>query len=165
LGEIRMFAGTFAPLGWLFCDGQLVSIMDHEALFTVVGTTYGGDGQDTFALPDLRGRVPVHQGPGYLLGERAGVERVTLTSSHLPPHDHAWVASSATATTRSPAGALLSTVPSATVTAYATAPSSGGSYPAALVGAAGGNQPHENMHPFLTLSFIIATYGIFPSMS
>src|ERR1700753_2619077 len=107
VGEIRMFAGNFAPAGWMFCEGQLLPISDNETLFNLIGTTYGGDGQETFALPDLRGRVPVHQGNGFTLAETGGVETVNLTVSQIPNHSHPFLASTNFANVTSPAGAFL----------------------------------------------------------
>src|SRR6267142_5976481 len=117
VGEIRMFGGNFAPAGWAFCQGQLMAISENETLFNLIGTTYGGDGQETFALPDLQGRIPLHagQGPGisqnYQLGEKAGVESVTITSATTPTHNHALTASTATATNPSPDGNILAASP------------------------------------------------------
>lgn len=164
VGEIRLFAGSFAPLGWMFCQGQMLSIAEHEVLFQLIGTTYGGDGQNTFALPDLRGRVPLHQGQGPGLsprniGEMAGVETVTLTPAQLPAHSHVLQASAATATVTTPGGALLA--PTA-VASYDNGAAST-AMAAAAVGTAGGNQPHENMAPTLAISYIISLFGIFPS--
>lgn len=167
VGEIRMFGGNFAPAGWAFCDGQLLSISEYETLFQLIGTTYGGDGQTTFALPDLRGRLPVHmgQGPGLssrILGEMGGVESVTITTSQLPVHSHALVASSATATASSPAGNVPAT--STSIDLYTTADPTD-ALAATALGSAGGSQPHENMMPYLCISFILSLYGIFPSPS
>jgi len=159
IGEIRMFGGNFAPVGWLLCQGQLLPISQYDTLFNLIGTTYGGDGQSTFALPDLSSRLPVHQGSGFTLGQEAGAETVTLTTQQLPVHSHAPLGSSSAATSTSPAGAVWATwadkqytsaTPAAAMHAAALAPS-------------GGSQPHENMPPFLALNFIIATEGIYPS--
>src|ERR1051325_6766366 len=109
VGEIRMFAGNFAPAGWMFCEGQLLPISEYETLFQLIGTTYGGDGQSTFALPDLRGRLPLHQGSGFILAETGGVETVTLTVSQIPAHSHAWLCSSGAAGSKSPGGAVAAT--------------------------------------------------------
>lgn len=166
VGEIRMFGGSFAPVGWMFCQGQLLPISEYETLFNLIGTTYGGDGQETFALPDLQGRIPIHMGTPpstgttYQIGEEGGVETVTLTTQQIPVHNHlATVATSATGT--SPAGALP-----AAVTAGARY-FSGSTTPQAMTdsGFAGGSQPHENMAPFLCVSFIISLFGIFPSQT
>lgn len=166
IGEIRMFGGTFAPVGFAFCDGQLLPIAQYDALFNLIGTTYGGDGQTTFALPDLRGRIPVHtgQGPGlsnYVLGQLGGSESVTLTVPQLTQHTHAALAQSGAGNQPGPAGGVWAA--SAQNQFSAGAPSAGMS-PAA-VGPAGGSQPHDNMMPFQAVSFIIALEGIFPSQN
>jgi len=163
IGEIRIFAGTFAPQGWAFCDGSLLSIGSYEALFTLIGTTYGGDGQQTFALPDLRGRAPVSAGaaPGLTprdLGETDGREQVVLTGAEAPAHAHAWRTAATAGTSKLPGGyyangAALSFAAGGEPTPLA----------ASTVASAGGGQPHENMPPFLAVSFIIALEGIYPS--
>jgi microcystin-dependent protein len=167
IGEIRMFAGSFAPAGWEICAGQLVSISENEALFNLIGTTYGGDGQSTFALPDLRSRFPVHQGTGpglstYVIGQQAGVESVTLNSNQIPSHSHTMVASSATGTRSSAAGAVLASGASVAVYRPSTAASA---LAADAMLPTGGSQPHENMHPHLCINFIISLFGIFPTTS
>jgi microcystin-dependent protein len=166
IGEIRMFAGNFAPAGWAFCDGSLLPISEYETLFNVIGTTYGGDGQSTFALPDLRGRVPVHQGqraggPNNIIGQRAGVESVTLTVQQIPNHRHALVASGGAGSSSSPAG----NVPALAVgNLYVGAPIAPTvNLAEAAIGATGGSQPHENLQPYLCVSFIISLFGIFPT--
>ena len=162
VGEIRMFAGNFPPLGWLFCDGTLLPISEYETLFQLIGTTYGGDGQSTFGLPDLRGRVPVHFGGGIQVGEQAGVESVTLTTQQMPGHAHTHSASaSAASTTGNPTG--LTANAGTTLIYGADAPSI--PLNAAAVSTVGGSQPHDNMAPFLTVSYIISMFGIFPSPS
>ena len=165
LGEIKMFGGNFAPLGFAFCNGQLMSIAQDTALFALLGTTYGGDGQTTFGLPDLRGRAPVHmgQGPGLpnrTLGEVYGSEAVTLTAAQMPLHSHAQAASTNAATAAAgPSGAPAT---SATTAFYGSgAPDV--NMAAAAVGAAGGGQAHDNMAPYTVLNYIIAVEGIFPS--
>ena len=165
VGEIRLFGGNFAPAGWYFCDGSLIPITENETLFQLIGTTYGGDGEATFALPDLRGRVPVHQGTGaglstYVLGERAGVESVTLTAQQIPAHTHPLLLSTAPGTADSPQGNLPATPPA--MRHYAEDSASVSLAPTALAGA-GGSQPHDNMQPYLGLNFIISAYGVFPS--
>lgn len=163
VGEIRMFGGNFAPAGWMFCDGQLLSIAENETLFQLIGTTYGGDGMSTFALPDLRGRIPVHQGNNFTMAESGGVEQVTLIANQIPTHGHAWVASSeASSGLSNPQDAVLARTPGADVftsdmTPVALAPQ--------MVGGAGGNQAHDNVQPFLCISFIISLFGIFPSQN
>ncbi len=161
VGEIRMFAGNFAPAGWMFCEGQLLPISEYETLFNLIGTTYGGDGQSTFALPDLRGRIPLHQGNGFVLAETGGVETVTLTVSQVPSHAHAMLASNDVPTGSSPAGNL--TAQSANKIYRAGTPSVYLSPNA--VGSTGGSQPHTNFQPYLCVDFIISLYGIFPSQT
>ena len=159
VGEIRMFAGNFAPAGWMFCEGQLVPISENETLFQLIGTTYGGDGESTFALPDLRGRVPIHQGNGFILAESGGSEDVTLTPQQIPAHSHAWLASEAAATAVSP----LNNMPAEASKRFYVAPSTVA--PMASQGslATGGTQPHTNFQPYLCVDFIISLFGIFPS--
>jgi microcystin-dependent protein len=162
LGEIRMFAGNFAPVGWAFCEGQILPISENEALFNLVGTTYGGDGQQTFALPNLQSRIPVHVGQGFVLGQAAGEEVVTLTTQQMPAHTHGVIATTASGTQSSPARNTLAA--SATVALYnGNPPSTALAAPA--VQNAGGSQPHDNMQPFLVLNFIIALNGVFPSQT
>jgi len=164
LAEIQLFAGNFAPTGWAFCDGQLLPISSNTALFSLLGTTYGGNGQTTFGLPDLRGSIPIHpgQGPGLsvrYLGEKGGVESVTLLPTEMAAHAHTLGASSSNGTSDSPAGRVAARSPSA-IPQYAAA--SDTSLSASAIGTSGGSQPHNNMQPYLALSFIIATQGIFP---
>ena len=154
LGEIRNFAGNFAPVGWEFCDGQVVDIADFPDLYTQIGTTYGGDGITTFALPDLRGRAPIHEGNGFIRGEVGGVESVTLTAQQIPGHTHPYTAALNPASISSPSG-TLNAESSATNMYVADAPSA--SLAPSAVTPVGGSQPHDNMQPFLTTSFIIAT--------
>lgn len=164
IGEIRMFAGTYAPLGWMFCEGQNVPIAENEALYSLIGTTYGGDGQVVFKLPDLRGRVPVHQGnlfgTPFQPGMSAGSESVALTTSQMPSHTHACLASSSPADSSNPAGQVLAETVSSTPY-FQGQPQL--SLASASVNLAGGNFAHSNMQPFLCVHFIIATQGIFPS--
>ena len=172
IGEINIFCGNFAPAGWVFCDGSLLSIADYSPLFDLIGTTYGGDGQDTFAVPDLRGRAPMHSGTGIdpstgaslsprITGEVGGAETVTLTLQQIPNHRHQLGVSSAPGTAASPQG---------------TVPADGGNgsaqytpdtanlltQPTQVLGVAGGSQPHENMRPFLVVNYIISLYGAYP---
>lgn len=168
LGEIRPFAGNFAPLGWALCQGQLLPIAQNDALFALIGTTYGGDGQTTFALPNLAGRIPLHQGAGpgltpRALGEAGGSETVTLNVQQLPAHTHAALGANSGADKVSPAGAFWSTDPGGNTGAYSTA--AGGQMAAGAVGVAGGGQAHANVQPFLVLNYIIALEGIFPPRS
>lgn len=159
VGELRLFAGNFEPAGWMYCDGRLLPISENEVLFQLIGTTYGGDGQSTFGLPDLRGRVPLHQGNGRTLAESFGVEQVTLSVTQIPAHAHVITVTGQPATTSSPLGAtfaqaedpLYATTPAPTTTPLMnTAPS-------------GGSQPHDNRQPYLGMNFIISLFGIFPS--
>ncbi|MGB8858335.1 MAG: tail fiber protein [Ilumatobacteraceae bacterium] len=166
VGEIRIFAGNFAPAGWLFCEGQLLPISENETLFQLIGTTYGGDGQSTFSLPDLRGRVPVHVGSGVVLAESGGVEQVTVTLNQLPSHSHALLASSNPASGTTPGAAVLPGVAAlATTTPYGTDAPPTTLHPSAVTTFAGGSQPHNNFQPYLCLDFIISLFGIFPSPS
>ena len=160
IGEIRMFGGNFEPAGWAFCNGQLVPIADNDALFTLIGTTYGGDGQASFALPDLQGRVPIHQGNGFVLGQKAGVESVALTGAQLPIHTHAFLASQDQGSTTNPPGHLAASIPGGG-SVYIQDSASVALAQQSLM-TVGGSQPHENMQPFLTVSFIISLSGVFP---
>lgn len=166
LGEVRMFAGNFAIAGWAMCQGQLESIDQNTSLFSLLGTTYGGDGQTTFALPDLRGRVPMHQGQGpglsnRVIGESAGVETVSLNGNQMPAHTHSLVASGNPADHAAPSSSLvLSQMTGGPLYSGATANTTLG---AAGLTPSGGGQPHNNMQPYLAVNFIIATTGIFPS--
>ncbi|GAB4410265.1 MAG: tail fiber protein [Anaerolineae bacterium] len=160
VGEIRMFAGNFAPAGWMFCEGQLLPISENETLFQLIGTTYGGDGQSTFALPDLRGRIPVHQGNGFILAETGGAEEITLTVSQIPAHSHPLLASANNASSANAAGNVLAQTPS--YTPYFAASANTPFSPNA-VSPVGGSQPHTNFQPYLCINFIISLFGIFPS--
>ncbi|MCW3107835.1 MAG: Microcystin dependent protein [Segetibacter sp.] len=170
IGQITMFAGNFAPRGWALCNGQLLSISQNTALFSILGTTYGGNGQTTFALPDLRSRVPIHpgQGPGlspYSLGQQGGSETVTLNTNQMPAHYHTLNASSADSTETSPTNHVLAETydPNTlnSLNSYATAANTNLS--PASIGMAGGSQPHENTQPYTCVNYIIALEGIFPS--
>ncbi|RTQ48477.1 phage tail protein [Hymenobacter gummosus] len=164
VGEIGIFCGNFAPVGWAFCDGSLLAISEYDTLYQLIGTTYGGDGQQTFALPDLRGRVPMHSGNGYTLSETGGVEQVTLTQQQIPSHSHFVPASTSPGTTASPSGA----VPADGANGSAQYTQDTGSLvkqPAQNLPVVGGSQPHENMQPFLVVNYIISLYGIFPSFN
>jgi microcystin-dependent protein len=163
VGEIRMFAGNFAPYGWMFCEGQIISIAEYETLFTLIGTTYGGDGQETFALPDLRGRIPIHQG-NFVIGETGGVEEVTLTTQQIPAHSHPFLASQNNGGVSTPNNTTFGRNtsadfynPDANIGLVQINPNS--------IGAVGGSQPHNNFQPYLCVDFIISLYGIFPSPS
>jgi microcystin-dependent protein len=159
VGEIRMFAGNFAPAGWMFCEGQLLPISENERLFQLIGTTYGGDGQSTFGLPDLRGRIPIHQGNGFILAETGGAEEITLTVNQMPAHSHAFLATGAAATSRDPLNLMFGTASgdlyNQVLDAIPLSPQA--------MSPVGGNQPHTNFQPYLCVDFIISLFGIFPS--
>lgn len=159
IGEIRMFAGSFAPYGWNWCDGTLLQIADWEMLFDLIGTTYGGDGQTTFALPDLRGRIPVHQGNGFTPGQTGGVEEVTLTVDELPAHSHPLAASTNLGTANSPIGSVVAQSPS--IKLYRTSAPSAALAPNADE-SIGGGQSHTNIQPVLAVGFIISLHGYYP---
>ncbi|MDQ1590316.1 MAG: hypothetical protein QOG71_943 [Pyrinomonadaceae bacterium] len=162
VGEIRMFAGNFAPAGWMFCEGQLLPISENETLFQLIGTTYGGDGESTFALPDLRGRLPTHQGNGFILAESGGVEEVTLTINQIPAHTHPLLCTTNSASATSPTNNVPAVTQAATITPYGTdAPPT--TLNAASVSPVGGSQPHTNFQPYLCIDFIISLFGIFPT--
>ena len=162
VGEIRIFAGNFAPAGWMFCEGQLLPISENDALFQLIGTTFGGDGEETFQLPDLRGRVPVHQSSSYILGEMAGVESVTLTVQQIPVHNHAAIVSTAAGANSDPSAQLIGQHPTMSIFA-ASAPTV--TMNAQSLSPSGGSQPHDNFQPYLCVNFIISLFGIFPSPS
>jgi microcystin-dependent protein len=168
VGEIRMFGGNFAPAGWMFCQGQTLPISENDVLFQLIGTTYGGDGQSTFGLPNLAGRLPMHQGTNqgttFFLGQSAGTENVTLTTQQIPNHSHPLLATSDVATVNAPANNVLGATTGATTLAYGTdnpkltlAPGS--------ISNVGGSQPHDNMQPYLCVNFIISLFGVFPSQT
>ncbi len=168
IAEIRIFAGNFAPRGWAFCNGQLLPIAQNTALFSLIGTTYGGDGRTTTALPNLKGRAPMHpgRGPGLTarrLGQRGGTETVTLTEAQMPGHTHTLSARPASASTSDPTNNYFAALTGANF--YSTDASSPQAMAAGLLQAAGGSQPHGNLQPFLTLNFIIALVGLYPSRS
>jgi microcystin-dependent protein len=180
VGEIRLFGGNFAPAGWAFCNGQLLAISQNDVLFNLIGTTYGGDGQNTFGLPDLQGRVPVHMGTNptsginYVIGQKAGVESVTLTTQQIPSHTHPVLTASASqggpASVPSSATILADEVlnPTPNPAPFAYVPFSNVNQTALVgnsVGNTGGSQPHDNMQPFLAVSFIISLFGVFPSQN
>ena len=163
VGEIRMFGGNFAPAGWHFCDGSLLAISENDILFALIGTTYGGDGQNSFALPDLRGRIPVHQGSGMNMGQMIGTELETLTVQQMPAHSHAMMATANLADSTNPTDKVLART-AANIDIY----QSSGPFQAlasAAVTPVGGSQPHNNMMPFLSINFIISLFGIFPSQT
>ncbi len=160
VGEIRLFAGTFAPAGWMLCDGQLLPISENETLFNLIGTTYGGDGQSTFGLPDLRGRVPVHFGNGFVQAETGGVESVSITQNQIPAHTHAFLASADPASSPNPAAHVMAETVS--TTPYFAGPPAV-ALAAQSVTSIGGSQPHDNLQPFQCIHYIISLFGIFPS--
>lgn len=175
VGQMMMFAGTFAPAGWMLCQGQLVPISENETLFNLIGTTYGGDGQSTFALPDMQGRIPIHMGTGgglstYVIGQSGGTETVTLTTQQIPAHNHMLQVSSGTGggSSNKPSGIIADqagTVPGGgQLFLYAPGNSPGQTTIAPqTVGPAGGSQPHENIQPIITMSWIISLFGVYPS--
>ena len=168
VGEIRMFAGNFAPNGWMFCEGQTLPISENEVLFQLIGTTYGGDGESTFNLPNLASRVPIHMGTGpdgttYQLGEMAGTEQETLTVQQIPNHTHPFTASTGDGTTPNPQGNVLAQAPAGIFCMFEDAPTV--SMNAQAITPAGGSQPHENTQPFLCINFIISLFGRFPSQT
>ncbi|HEX7832762.1 MAG TPA: tail fiber protein [Thermoanaerobaculia bacterium] len=160
VGEIRMFAGNFAPAGWMFCEGQLLPISENETLFQLLGTTYGGDGESTFALPDLRGRIPIHQGNGFILAETGGAEEITLTVNQIPSHSHPWLASGVGGQQSNPAGLVLAATTGTDI--YSGDVPTGNMSPQTC-SSVGGSQPHTNFQPYLCVDFIISLFGIFPS--
>ena len=167
VGEIRMFAGNFAPNGWMFCEGQTLPIAENEVLFQLIGTTYGGDGEETFNLPNLASRVPIHMGTGpdgttYQIGEMAGTEQETLSVQQIPAHSHPFTAASSDGTQNTPAGNVVAGSPSVTLF-IADSPDT--TLAASSVTPTGGSQPHENCQPFLCINFIISLFGRFPSQT
>ncbi|MFB9266319.1 phage tail protein [Bradyrhizobium erythrophlei] len=167
VGEIRIFAGNFAPAGWQFCDGTLLPISGNETLFNLIGTTYGGDGQSTFAVPDMRGRLPIHTGTSlgttFPIGINGGVENVTLTIQQLPSHSHAMLASTNTGTGSNPLGNVLDQMSGAILVYKDQTPTVALS--SDVIGPVGGGLPHDNFQPYLCVNFIISLFGIFPSQT
>ena len=168
VGEIRMFAGNFPPNGWMFCEGAPLPISENDVLFQLIGTTYGGDGEETFNLPNLASRVPIHMGTGpdgttYQLGEMAGTEQETLTIQQIPSHTHPLTASTSAGNSASPTGAVIAQTPASITFLIEDAP--GANMAAGSITPAGGSQPHENTQPFLCINFIISLFGIFPSQT
>jgi microcystin-dependent protein len=160
IGEIRLFAGNFNPAGWEFCAGQLLAIAENDTLFNLIGTTYGGDGQQTFGLPDLRGRIPVHQGNGHVLAEAAGAEQVTLTVNQIPAHTHSLLTVKSQGTSPNPQGQFLAGSPNLDVF---TADVANQALAAQSISPAGGSQPHTNFQPYLCINYIISLFGLYPS--
>ena len=162
VGEIRMFAGNFAPAGWNFCDGSLLSISENETLFNLIGTSYGGDGQSTFGVPDLRGRIPLHMGNGFTLAEQGGAEAVTLTANQIPAHTHAFLATTNVGNQPVPTNQVVSQSPQIQLYIEDAQDSS---FAASALGPNGGGQPHSNLQPYICINYIISLFGIFPSQS
>jgi microcystin-dependent protein len=170
VGEIRMFAGNFAPNGWMFCEGATLPIAENEVLFQLIGTTYGGDGEETFNLPNLASRVPIHMGTGpdgttYQIGEMAGTEQETLTTQQIPNHSHPELIANINGTAQSPANNVLAKPVSSQPSLLFWGTDSVVAMNAQAIGPAGGSQPHENTQPFLCINFIISLFGVFPSQT
>ncbi|MFC5702795.1 phage tail protein [Cohnella faecalis] len=161
VGEIRIFSGNYAPQGWAMCNGQLLPVSGNELLFAVIGAKYGGDGKTTFALPDLRGRLPIHMSSAYAFASKGGTETVTLDLAALPAHTHVVNANSLPGTSDSPSNAFWA---GSTLNQYSTA-GSNGTMDSLTVSSAGGNQAHNNVMPYSVLTFIIALQGIYPQHS
>ena len=162
VGEIRMFAGNFPPNGWMFCEGQLLPISENEILFQLIGTTYGGDGESTFALPDLRGRIPLHQGNNFILAETGGAEEITLTVQQIPAHSHAFLGTANNPSGNEPTNNVPATSTGSTVFYFGSDQPYTTLLPSSL-SPVGGSQPHTNFQPYLCVDFIISLFGIFPS--
>jgi microcystin-dependent protein len=162
VGEIRMFGGNFAPAGWAFCDGSILAISEYDTLFNLIGTTYGGDGQSTFALPDLRGRLPMHRSNNFQMGQSGGVETVTVSVQQLPAHTHAFLATSNQGGSVNPPANVVAQIPGGN--AYIQDSASVGLNSQSML-STGGSQPHENLQPYLCVSFIISLFGIYPRQS
>lgn len=165
IGEIRMFAGNFPPNGWAFCQGQLIPISENDALFTLIGTTYGGDGQSTFALPNLSSRVPLHQGGGFTIGESGGVETVTLTVAQIPNHTHQATGYAVAGNAASPTSGRWASSADTAINPYALPAVADATMNNAAVAIEGGSQPHDNMIPYLAINFIISLFGVFPTQN
>jgi microcystin-dependent protein len=169
VGEIRMFGGNFAPCGWLFCDGQLLPISENETLFNLIGTTYGGDGQSTFQLPDLRSRVPIHQGTNagntFILAQAAGVENVTLTTQQIPSHNHFVLATATNQQNLATSTSFPATAIPATDSVYGPPGSQPATFAPAILSSTGGSQPHTDIQPFQAINFIISLFGVFPNQN
>ena len=160
VGEVRMFAGNFAPANWFFCEGQSLPIAEFDTLFTLIGTQYGGDGQETFNLPDLRGRIPMHWGNGFNLAEQGGAEEITLTVQQIPVHTHAFLGAAVDGNVIPATGNLVANW--LNITPYINQNPDGNMNPAAI-GPVSGSQPHTNFQPYLCINYILSPYGIFPS--
>ncbi|MGD0089793.1 MAG: tail fiber protein [Planctomycetota bacterium] len=164
VGEIRMVGFNFNPVGWALCNGQLLSIAQYATLYNLIGTTYGGDGVNTFALPNLQGRIAMHQGNGHVLGELAGVEAVTLTTGQLPAHTHVPACNSGDGNSRNPSGNFCANEFAKATNVYSDKPPDS-TMAAGASGLAGGSQPHNNIQPILCVNFVISLFGIYPSQS
>jgi microcystin-dependent protein len=162
VGEIRMFAGNFNPNGWMFCQGQTLPISEYETLFQLIGTTYGGDGEETFNLPNLSGRLPLHQGSGYVIGQMAGVEEVTLTTQQIASHSHPFMATTKIGGASAPGNNVLAQ--SSTIKVYSAIAPTVALGPSSMT-PTGGSQPHSNLQPYLCINFIISLFGVFPSQT
>jgi microcystin-dependent protein len=162
VGEIRMFAGNFNPNGWMFCQGQTLPISEYETLFQLIGTTYGGDGEETFNLPKLSGRLPLHQGSGYVIGQMAGVEEVTLTTQQIASHSHPFMATTNIGGASAPGNNVLAQ--SSTIKVYSAIAPTVALGPSSMT-PTGGSQPHSNLQPYLCINFIISLFGVFPSQT
>jgi microcystin-dependent protein len=162
VGEIRMFAGNFNPNGWMFCQGQTLPISQYETLFQLIGTTYGGDGEETFNLPNLSGRLPLHQGSGYVIGQMAGVEEVTLTTQQIASHSHPFMATTNIGGASAPGNNVLAQ--SSTIKVYSAIAPTVALGPSSMT-PTGGSQPHSNLQPYLCINFIISLFGVFPSQT
>ena len=161
VGEIRIFAGNFAPAGWMCCEGQLLPISENETLFQLIGTTYGGDGESTFALPDLRGRIPIHHGGGFILAETGGAEEITLTVNQIASHTHPCMGTTAVGTNPNPKDNILAAAGNIDLYRETAA----NTPMAQAIGPVGGSQPHANFQPYLCVDFIISLFGLFPRQS
>lgn len=161
VGEIRIFAGNFAPAGWMLCDGQLLAISENDTLFNLIGTTYGGDGESTFALPNLQSRIPLHFGNGFQLAQTGGEESVTINAQQTPIHNHPFLASTSAGAQNNPSNQVIAASPSIKPFIQDTPDSTLNN--ANSVTPIGGSQPHDNFQPYLCLNFIISLFGIFPS--
>jgi microcystin-dependent protein len=168
VGEIRIFAGNFAPAGWMFCDGQPLPIAENEVLFQLIGTTYGGDGEETFNLPNLQSMLPMHQGTQsgitYQIGETGGVESVTLSTNQIPIHNHAFMATTDNGSAASPLDATPGSGTAVTIF-RPVPPNPASAMDAGSISIVGGSQPHTNLQPFLCMNYIISLFGIFPTQN
>jgi len=169
VGEIRMFGGNFAPAGWALCQGQSIPISENDVLFNLIGTTYGGDGQQTFNLPDLQGRFPMHMGTHigqtFVIGQKAGVEQVTLTANQIPQHNHLPLATNTAGNTSTPTNAIWAANSNTASGQFESPPGTVNPMAGGMLSPSGGNQPHDNMPPYLCVNFIISLFGVYPTQS